>query len=190
MYYADLSAFLAQILNINRNIRDIPFNSSYSMTLRARIVKWFNAFFEFKIRSRKMPADSKPGKRFPLLMRCHCRWHCCGRGYIQNPVYCRGQRRKRRDAASFWLAGGAVSLIAPFVMRNWQVPIPCGGDYYYLQRALALRRRFFLPGAYCRDPNRINRHVAFLIGDYASEVFRLGLIHILYAALPLFSHGC
>jgi len=75
-----------------------------------------------------------------------------------------------------WLAGGVFSLIGALCYAELASTYPhAGGDYHYLYRAFGNATAFLFAWARMTVIQTGSIAVfAFLIGDYASEVFRLG----------------
>jgi len=76
----------------------------------------------------------------------------------------------------FWLLGGAASLIGALCYAELASAYPhAGGDYHYLNRAFGGAPAFLFAWARMAVIQTGSiAMVAFLIGDYASEVLRLG----------------
>jgi len=76
----------------------------------------------------------------------------------------------------FWLLGGAASLIGALCYAELASAYPhAGGDYHYLNRAFGSVPAFLFAWARMAVIQTGSiAMVAFLIGDYASEVLRLG----------------
>ncbi len=88
----------------------------------------------------------------------------------------------------FWLLGGAASLIGALCYAELASAYPhTGGDYHYLSRAFGGIPSFlFAWSRMAVIQTGSIAMVAFLIGDYASEVLRLGPYSTaFYAALTI-----
>lgn len=86
----------------------------------------------------------------------------------------------------FWLLGGSVSVIGALCYAELMCTYPhAGGDYQYLSRAFGPVPAFLY--AWARlvvIQTGAIAMVAFIIGDYASEIFHLGSFSpSIYAAL-------
>lgn len=87
-----------------------------------------------------------------------------------------------------WLVGGVVSLVGALCYAELTVTYPhTGGDYHYLFRAYGKAPAFMFAWARMTVIQTGSIAVfAFLIGDYASEVFKLGgYSSSFYAALTI-----
>lgn len=85
-----------------------------------------------------------------------------------------------------WLAGGLASMVGALCYAELMSSCPhAGGDYHYLARAFGFTPAFLYAWARLAVIQTGSiAMVAFLAGDYASEIFRLGpLSSSLYAAL-------
>jgi len=88
----------------------------------------------------------------------------------------------------FWLTGGAVSLVGALCYAELTSTYPhAGGDYYYLHRAFGSTPAFLFAWARMAVIQTGSiAMAAFIIGDYASEVLRLGhYSSSLYAAFTI-----
>lgn len=88
----------------------------------------------------------------------------------------------------FWLLGGAASLIGALCYAELTTTYPhAGGDYHYLRRAFGDSPAFLYAWARVAVIQTGSiAMVAFLIGDYASEIVRLGTYSTsLYAAATI-----
>ena len=85
-----------------------------------------------------------------------------------------------------WLLGGAVSLVGALCYAELASAYPdAGGDYHYLGRAFGKRLAFLFAWARLTViPTGSIALLAFVFGDYASQLFRLGdFSPSIYAAL-------
>jgi APA family basic amino acid/polyamine antiporter len=75
-----------------------------------------------------------------------------------------------------WLAGGVVSLLGALCYAELSATYPnAGGDYHYLTRAFGRRSGFLFAWArLCVIQTGAIVLLAFVLGDYASELFSLG----------------
>jgi len=92
-----------------------------------------------------------------------------------------------------WLAGGVVSLVGALCYAELTATYPhTGGDYHYLYRAYGKAPAFLFAWARMTVIQTGSIAVfAFLIGDYASEVFTLGgYSSTFYAALTIIILTC
>ncbi|HNS56369.1 MAG TPA: amino acid permease, partial [Smithellaceae bacterium] len=86
----------------------------------------------------------------------------------------------------FWLIGGLASLIGALCYAELMSADPhAGGDYHYLQKAFGPIPSFLYAWARIAViQTGFIAMVSFIIGDYASEIFRLGRFSTsIYAAL-------
>jgi amino acid transporter len=99
-----------------------------------------------------------------------------GAGIFKTPSLVAAQCGSTQAVMLLWLAGGAVSLIGALCYAELTSTYPHpGGDYHYLGRSFGDVPAFLF--AWSRitviQTGSIALH-AFLLGDYASEVLRLG----------------
>jgi amino acid transporter len=99
-----------------------------------------------------------------------------GAGIFKTPSLVAGHSSSTAGALFLWLAGGAISLIGALCYAELTSAYPHpGGDYHYLGRAYGALPAFLF--AWSRmtviQTGSIAMH-AFLIGDYASQVVRMG----------------
>lgn len=88
----------------------------------------------------------------------------------------------------FWLAGGLASLVGALCYAELMSAFPhAGGDYHYLNRAFGFVPAFLYAWARLAVIQTGSiAMVAFLVGDYASEIFRFGpFSSSWYAALTI-----
>lgn len=88
----------------------------------------------------------------------------------------------------FWLIGGLASLIGALCYAELMSADPhAGGDYHYLQKAFGPIPSFLYAWARIAIiQTGFIAMVSFIIGDYASEIFRLGRFSTsIYAALMI-----
>ncbi len=99
-----------------------------------------------------------------------------GAGIFKTPSLVAAQCHSNGGVLLLWLAGGAISLVGALCYAELASAYPHpGGDYHYLERAFGDGPAFLF--AWSRlsvvQTGLVAMH-AFVIGDYASEVVRLG----------------
>lgn len=99
-----------------------------------------------------------------------------GVGIFKTPSIVAGCADSEGMLILFWLAGGAVSLVGALCYAELTSTYPhAGGDYYYLHRAFGSTPAFLFAWARMTVIQTGSiAMAAFIIGDYASEVLRLG----------------
>ena len=111
-----------------------------------------------------------------------------GAGIFRTPSLVAANAGSEGAAMLVWLAGGAVSLVGALCYAELTSTYPhAGGDYHYLTRA------YGRPLAFLFAWSRISviqtgsaALLAFVFGDYASQLFRLGPYSAsIYAALVI-----
>jgi amino acid transporter len=109
-----------------------------------------------------------------------------GAGIFRTPSFVAANASSESAVLLIWLAGGAVSLVGALCYAELTTAYPhAGGDYHYLTRA------YGKPLAFLFAWSRITvvqtgsvALLAFVFGDYASQLFRLGeYSSSIYAAL-------
>lgn len=99
-----------------------------------------------------------------------------GAGIFRTPPLVAAQAGSEAVVLLAWVAGGAISLIGALCYAELATTYPhAGGDYHYLTRAFGRRLGFLF--AWSRISIIQTGSVAllaFVIGDYASELVRLG----------------
>ena len=109
-----------------------------------------------------------------------------GAGIFRTPSLVAANAASESVALLIWLAGGLVTLIGALCYAELATTYPhAGGDYHYLTRAYGRRLAFLY--AWSRIAVVQTGSVAllaFVVGDYASELFSLGSYSSsIYAAL-------
>ncbi|MEW6115453.1 MAG: APC family permease [Nitrospirota bacterium] len=109
-----------------------------------------------------------------------------GAGIFKTPSLVAASSINEESALLFWLLGGVLSLIGALCYAELTSTYPhAGGDYHYISRAFGSELAFLF--AWARITVIQTGSIAmgaFLVGDYASEVFSLGRYSAsLYAAL-------
>lgn len=99
-----------------------------------------------------------------------------GAGIFQTPALVAAQASNDITVLLFWLAGGAVSLVGALCYAELATAYPdVGGVYYYLKRSFGRRVAFLFAWARLTVIQTGSiALLAFVFGDYASEILRLG----------------
>ncbi len=99
-----------------------------------------------------------------------------GAGIFKTPSLVASQCQSNAGVLLLWLAGGAISLIGALCYAELASSYPHPeGDYYYLERAFGDAPAFlFAWSRLAVIQTGLIAMYAFIIGDYASEVVRLG----------------
>lgn len=111
-----------------------------------------------------------------------------GIGIFKTPAIVASSADSEGMLILFWVVGGAASFIGALCYAELTSTYPhAGGDYHYLHRAFGRIPSFFYAWARMAVIQTGSiAMVAFLIGDYASEIFRLGPYSTsLYAAFTI-----
>ncbi len=111
-----------------------------------------------------------------------------GVGIFKTPSIVAASTESEGMLLLFWLAGGLVSLAGALCYAELMCAFPhAGGDYHYLNRAFGFPPAFLYAWARLAVVQSGSiAMVAFLIGDYASEIFHLGAFSSSwYAALAV-----
>ncbi len=111
-----------------------------------------------------------------------------GVGIFKTPSIVAASAASEGMALLFWIAGGIASLIGALCYAELMSACPhAGGDYHYLNRAFGSVPAFLYAWARLSVIQTGSiAMVAFLIGDYASEILRLGpFSSSIYAALTV-----
>ncbi|MGH7277277.1 MAG: APC family permease, partial [Candidatus Rokuibacteriota bacterium] len=99
-----------------------------------------------------------------------------GAGIFRTPSLVAGNAASESAMLFAWVAGGAVSLVGALCYAELASTYPhAGGDYHYLTRAFGRRLAFLF--AWARITVIQSGSIAllaFVIGDYASQIARLG----------------
>lgn len=109
-----------------------------------------------------------------------------GTGIFKTPPQVASQAGSEIAVLLLWLAGGVVSIIGALCYAELATTYPnVGGAYYYLKRAFGKKIAFLFAWARLTviQTGSITL-AAFVFGDYASEIFRLGTFSSsIYAAV-------
>ncbi|MBH8578400.1 amino acid permease [Nostocaceae cyanobacterium CENA369] len=99
-----------------------------------------------------------------------------GAGIFQTPALVAAQAGSNLAVLLFWLAGGAVSFVGALCYAELATTYPdVGGAYYYLKRAFGGRVAFLFAWARMTVIQTGSiALLAFVFGDYATEIWRLG----------------
>ncbi|NTW06863.1 MAG: protein-L-isoaspartate(D-aspartate) O-methyltransferase, partial [Syntrophaceae bacterium] len=111
-----------------------------------------------------------------------------GVGIFKTPSIVAASAESEGMVLLFWLVGGTASLIGALCYAELMSADPhAGGDYHYLHRAFGPVPSFLYAWARITIiQTGFIAMVAFIIGDYASEIFSLGRFsHSIYAALAI-----
>jgi basic amino acid/polyamine antiporter, APA family len=109
-----------------------------------------------------------------------------GVGIFKTPSIVAASAESEGMVLLFWLLGGLASLVGALCYAELMCAYPhAGGDYHYLNRAFGSVPAFLYAWARMTVIQTGSvAMVAFIVGDYASEIFRLGPIsQSIYAAL-------
>ncbi|MEA5506148.1 amino acid permease [Halotia wernerae UHCC 0503] len=111
-----------------------------------------------------------------------------GAGIFQTPALVAAQAGSNIAILLFWLMGGAVSLVGAVCYAELATTYPdVGGVYYYLKRAFGRGVAFLFAWARMTviQTGSITL-LAFVFGDYASQIWRLGTLSpSVYAAIAI-----
>jgi amino acid transporter len=111
-----------------------------------------------------------------------------GVGIFKTPSIVAASAESEGMVLLFWLLGGLASLVGALCYAELMCAYPhAGGDYHYLHRAFGSVPSFLYAWARIAVIQTGSiAMVGFLVGDYASEIFRLGPIsQSIYAALTI-----
>lgn len=116
-----------------------------------------------------------------------------GAGIFETPSRVAASVNSEEVALLAWLLGGAISLVGALCYAELATAYPhAGGNYYYLQRAFGKNLSFLFAWARMMviQPGSIAL-LAFVFGDYASQLLRLGNYSpSMYAAIAVASLTC
>jgi APA family basic amino acid/polyamine antiporter len=136
-----------------------------------------------------MPAVSKPAETLSVIdATAIVVGVVVGVGIFKTPSIVAASAASEGMLILFWLTGGGISLIGALCYAELASTYPhAGGDYYYLQRAFGSTPAFLFAWARMAVIQTGSiAMAAFIIGDYASEVLRLGhYSSSLYAAFTI-----
>ncbi len=101
---------------------------------------------------------------------------CIGAGIFETPAFVAANTGSVGDTLLAWLIGGGVSLVGALCYAELATAYPHpGGNYYYLMRAFGKNIAFLFAWARMMVIQTGSiALLAFVFGDYASQVFRLG----------------
>lgn len=111
-----------------------------------------------------------------------------GAGIFQTPALVANQTGSEIAVLFFWLLGGAVSLVGALCYAELATAYPdVGGVYYYLKRAFGRGVAFLFAWARMTVIQTGSiALLAFVFGDYASQIWRLGRFSpSIYAAVAI-----
>jgi len=111
-----------------------------------------------------------------------------GAGIFKTPSLVAANAASISDVLLVWVAGGVISLIGALCYAELATTYPhCGGEYHYLTRALGQGFAFLFAWARLTViQTGAIAMMAFVIGDYASQIWRLGSYSSsVYAALTI-----
>ncbi|MBW4685102.1 MAG: amino acid permease [Komarekiella atlantica HA4396-MV6] len=111
-----------------------------------------------------------------------------GAGIFQTPALVAAQAGSDIAVLLFWLLGGVVSLVGALCYAELATAYPnVGGVYYYLKRAFGRGVAFLFAWARMTVIQTGSiALLAFVFGDYASQILRLGtLSSSIYAAIAI-----
>ncbi|OUL31062.1 amino acid permease [Nostoc sp. RF31YmG] len=111
-----------------------------------------------------------------------------GAGIFQTPALVANYAGSELAVLLFWLIGGAVSLVGALCYAELATTYPhVGGAYYYLKRAFGREVAFLFAWARMTVIQTGSiALLAFVFGDYASQIWRLGTFSpSIYAAVAI-----
>lgn len=111
-----------------------------------------------------------------------------GAGIFQTPALVASQTGSEIAVLLFWLLGGTVSLVGALCYAELATAYPnVGGVYYYLKRAFGRGVAFLFAWARMTVIQTGSiALLAFVFGDYASQIWRLGTFSpSIYAAVAI-----
>jgi amino acid transporter len=111
-----------------------------------------------------------------------------GAGIFETPALVASQAGSDVAVMLLWLAGGLVSIIGALCYAELATTYPnVGGAYYYLKRAFGQKIAFLFAWARLTVVQTGSiALLAFVFGDYASEILRLGTFSSsIYAAIVI-----
>jgi amino acid transporter len=99
-----------------------------------------------------------------------------GAGIFRTPSLVAANAGSEGMALAAWVAGGAISLVGALCYAELATAYPnAGGDYHYLRRAFGRRLAFLFAWARITVIQTGSiALLAYVIGDYTSELFRTG----------------
>ncbi|MBW4488847.1 MAG: amino acid permease [Trichocoleus desertorum ATA4-8-CV12] len=111
-----------------------------------------------------------------------------GAGIFETPSLVAANAGSKVEVVLLWLLGGGMSLLGALCYAELATTYPhVGGNYHYLMRAFGRRAAFLFAWARMTVIQTGSiALLAFVLGDYASQLFRLGPFSAsLYAALAI-----
>jgi basic amino acid/polyamine antiporter, APA family len=111
-----------------------------------------------------------------------------GAGIFETPALVASQAGSDLAVVLFWLIGGVVSLVGALCYAELATVYPdVGGAYYYLKRAFGQRVAFLFAWARMTVIQTGSiALLAFVFGDYVSQIWRLGTFSSsIYAAIAI-----
>ncbi len=111
-----------------------------------------------------------------------------GAGIFETPALVASQAGSDLAVMIFWLIGGVVSLVGALCYAELATVYPdVGGAYYYLKRAFGQRVAFLFAWARMTVIQTGSiALLAFVFGDYVSQIWRLGTFSSsIYAAIAI-----
>lgn len=101
---------------------------------------------------------------------------CIGAGIFETPAIVAANAGSAKSTLLAWLLGGGVSLVGALCYAELATAYPHpGGNYYYLMRAFGKNIAFLFAWARMTVIQTGSiALLAFVFGDYASQLFRLG----------------
>ncbi len=99
-----------------------------------------------------------------------------GAGIFKTPSLVAAHSPSELAVVLFWLLGGVLSFIGALCYAELTTSFPdSGGDYYFIRRAFGSRPAFLFAWARMAVIQTGSiAMLAFIIGDYASQLFRIG----------------
>nr|WP_290225359.1 amino acid permease [Trichocoleus desertorum] len=111
-----------------------------------------------------------------------------GAGIFETPTLVAANASSKAEVVLLWLLGGGMSLLGALCYAELATTYPhVGGNYHYLMRAFGRRAAFLFAWARMTVIQTGSiALLAFVLGDYASQLFRLGPFSAsLYAAIAI-----
>lgn len=111
-----------------------------------------------------------------------------GAGIFETPALVAANAESQAGVLQVWLLGGLISFIGALCYAELATPYPdVGGSYSYLKRAFGQPIAFLFAWARMTVIQTGSiALLAFVFGDYASQLFRLGAFSpSIYAALAI-----
>lgn len=112
-----------------------------------------------------------------------------GAGIFRTPSLVAGNVESAGMMLSLWMLGGLISLIGALCYAELTTAFPnTGGDYHFLMRAFGKRTAFLFAWARMSIIQTGSiALLAFIFGDYASQVYSLGeFSSVMYAGIIIF----